>query len=108
VYIDSSYVKHKIPVKPIYVTVHNLNTVVSGKACAWRALGMIPSVQKSATLQNDDTWRKDRRLRLHHACIAKVAEMINKLVQRTSICCARTVRYIPLLCADGQVHACAY
>ena len=30
---------------------------------------MIPSVRKSATLQQDDTWRKDRRLRLHHACI---------------------------------------
>jgi hypothetical protein len=25
VYIDGSFVKHKIPVKPIYVTVHNLN-----------------------------------------------------------------------------------
>ena len=78
VYIDGSFVKHKIPVKPIYVTVRNLNSVVSGKACAWRVLGMIPSVRKSATLQQDDTWRKNRRLRLHHACIAKVAEMINK------------------------------
>jgi hypothetical protein len=34
-------------------------------------------VRKSATLQQDDTWRKNRRLRLHHACIAKVAEMKN-------------------------------
>ena len=37
VYIDGSFIKHKIPVKPIYVTVRNLNMAVSGKACAWRA-----------------------------------------------------------------------
>ena len=34
VYIDGSFVKHKIPVKPIYITVRNLSSVVSGKACA--------------------------------------------------------------------------
>ena len=32
VYIDGSFVKHKIPVKPIYITVRNLSSVVSGKA----------------------------------------------------------------------------
>ncbi len=74
VYIDGSFVKHKIPVKPIYVTVRNLNMAVSGRACAWRVLGMIPSLRKSATLDQTDSWRKDRRLRLHHACIAHVAE----------------------------------
>jgi hypothetical protein len=73
VYIDGSFVKHKIPVKPIYVTLRNLNSVVSGKACAWRVLGMIPSVRKSATLAQTDNWRKNKRLRLHHACIEKVA-----------------------------------
>jgi hypothetical protein len=98
VYIDGSFVKHKIPVKPIYVTVRNLNSVVSGKACAWRVLGMIPSVRKSATLQQDDTWRKNRRLRLHHACIEKVAEMINKFGAED--------KYV--LCADGQVRTCTY
>jgi hypothetical protein len=98
VYIDGSFVKHKIPVKPIYVTVRNLNSVVSGKACAWRVLGMIPSVRKSATLQQDDTWRKNRRLRLHHACIAKVAEMINKFGAKD--------KYV--LCADGQVRTSTY
>jgi hypothetical protein len=98
VYIDGSFVKHKIPVKPIYVTVRNLNSVVSGKACAWRVLGMIPSVRKSATLQQDDTWRKNRRLRLHHACIAKVAEMINKFGAED--------KYV--LCADGQVRTSTY
>ena len=96
VYIDGSFVKHKIPVKPIYVTVRNLNSVVSGKACAWRVLGclgMMPSLRKSATLAQSDTWRKDRRLRLHHACIFHVVEMINKFGSED--------RY--LLCVDGQV-----
>ena len=59
---------------------------------------MIPSVRKSATLQQDDTWRKDRRLRLHHACIAKVADMINKFGSEDK----------HLLCADGQVHTSTY
>ena len=31
VYIDGSLVKHKIPVKPIYVTLRNLSSAVSGK-----------------------------------------------------------------------------
>jgi hypothetical protein len=49
-YIDGSFIKHKIPVKPIYVSVCNLNSVVSGKGCAWRVLGMMPSIRKSYTL----------------------------------------------------------
>ena len=44
VYIGGSFVKHKIPVKPIYVTVCNLNSVVSCKAYAWRVLSMMPSL----------------------------------------------------------------
>ena len=90
--------KHKIPVKPIYVTVHNLNSVVSGKACSWRVLGMMPSLRKSATLAQTDTWRKDRRLRLHHACIAHVVEMVNKFGSEDKY----------LLCADGQVRTKMY
>jgi hypothetical protein len=98
VYIDGSFVKHKIPVKPIYVTVRNLSSVVSGKACAWRVLGMMPSLRKSATLAQTDTWRKDRRLRLHHACIAHVVEMVNKFCSED--------KYI--LYADGKVCHCLY
>ena len=98
VYIDWSFVKHKIPVKPIYVTVRNLNSVVSGKACSWRVLGMMPSLRKSATLAQTDTWRKDRRLRLHHACIAHVVEMVNKFGSEDKY----------LLCADGQVQTGMY
>ena len=90
--------KHKIPVKPIYVTVRNLNSVVSGKACSWRVLGMMPSLRKSATLAQTDMWRKDRRLRLHHACIAHVVEMVNKFGSEDKY----------LLCADGQVRTRMY
>ena len=49
IYIDGSFVKHSIPVKPIYITLRNLDSVVSGKAMAWRVLGMLPSFKKSAT-----------------------------------------------------------
>jgi hypothetical protein len=93
-YIDGSFVKHKIPVRPIYITVRNLNSVVSGKARAWRVLGMMPSLRKSATLAQSVTWRKERRLRLHHACIAHVVDMINRF-------CGEDKH---ILCADGQVH----
>ena len=63
-YIDGSFVKHKIPVKPIYVTVRNLNSVVSGKAAAWRVLDMMPSLHKSATLAQSDS-----KLRVVYLCI---------------------------------------
>ena len=95
-YIDGSFVKHRIPVRPIYITVRNLNSVVSGKARAWRVLGMMPSVRKSATLAQTDTWRKERRLRLHHACIAHVVDMVNRF-------CGEDKH---VLCADGQVRTC--
>ena len=98
VYIDGSFVKHKIPVKPIYITVRNLNSTVSGKACAWRVLGMIPSLKKSATLDQTDTWRKQLRLRLHHACIVHVVEMMNRFGSEDK----------HLLCADGQAHTSTY
>ena len=38
IYIDGSFIKNKIAVKPIYITVHNLNSAVSGKSLAWRVL----------------------------------------------------------------------
>lgn len=41
IYIDGSFVKNKIPVKPIYITLRNLDSSVSGKAMAWRVLGML-------------------------------------------------------------------
>ncbi len=97
-YIDSSFVKHKIPVKPIYVTICNLNSTVSGKVCAWRVLGMMPSLKKSATLDQTDTWRKDCRLQLNHACIAHVVDMVNRFGSEDK----------HILCADGQVYTSTY
>ena len=52
------------------------------------------SLKKSATLDQTDTWRKERRLRLHHACITNVVEMVNRFGSEDK----------HLLCADGQVH----
>ena len=88
-------IRHKIPVKPIYVTVSNLNLTVSGKACAWRVLGMMPSLRKSAALAQTDTWRKDQRLRLHHAGLSHIAEL--EMIKRFG----SEDKYI--LCADGKV-----
>jgi hypothetical protein len=85
-YIDGSFVKHKIPVRPIYITVRCLARL--------RVLGMMPNVHKSATLAQSDQWRKERRLRLHHACIAHVVDMVNRS-------CGEDKH---ILCADGQVH----
>ncbi len=90
--------KKLIPVKPIYVTVRNLNSVVSGKACAWRVLCMMPSLKKSATLAQTDSWRKDRRLRLHHAGLGHIVNMINKFGSEDK----------HILCADGKVTICIY
>ena len=59
---------------------------------------MIPSLKKSEKLDQTDTWRKERRLRLHHSCIAHVVEMVNKFCSEDK----------HLLCADGQVHTSTY
>ena len=58
IYIDGSFIKHSIPVKPIYITVRNLDSVVSGKAVSWRVLRMLPSFKKSATPNESDDWRR--------------------------------------------------
>ena len=95
IYIDSSFVKHSIPVKPIYITLRNLDSVVSGKAMAWRVLGMLPSFKKSATPNETDEWRRQRRLGMHHACIKHVVDSINNFCEKD----------VHVQCADGQVKA---
>ena len=37
-------------------------------------LGMLPSFKKSATPNETDEWRRQRRLGMHHACIKHVVE----------------------------------
>ena len=49
IYVDGSFIKNKIAVKPIYITVRNL-TAVSGKCLAWRVLGMLPALKKKPTV----------------------------------------------------------
>ena len=95
IYIDGSFVKHSIPVKPIYITVRNLDSSVSGKAMAWRVLGMLPSFKKSATPDQSDDWRRQRRLdtSMHHACIKHIVDSINNFCDRD----------VQLVCADGKV-----
>ena len=59
---------------------------------------MMPSLKKSATLDQTDTWHKERRLSLHHACITHVVEMVNRFGSEDK----------HLLCTDGQVHTSTY
>ncbi len=73
-----------VPACTWYVHVHTCfyfyTSVVSGKAAAWRVLGMMHSLRKRATLKQSDTWLKERRLRLHHAGLAHLVDMVNKFV----------------------------
>jgi hypothetical protein len=91
-------VKYKIPVKSIYLTICNLNSVVSGKPAAsgWLVLCMMPSLRRSATLEQTDTWWEDSWLKLHYAGIAQVVQMVNDFASE----------YKHLLCADDQVQMC--
>ncbi len=93
IYIDGSFIKNKIAVKPIYLTVRNLSSAVSGKSLSWRVLGMLPALKKKATVGQSTAWRAQRRLRLHHACMNHVVDSVNKF------CSADT----HVLCADGKV-----
>jgi hypothetical protein len=93
IYIDGSYIKSKIAVKPIYITVRNLSSAVSGKSMAWRVLGLLPALKKKACVGESNAWRAQRRLRLHHACMKHVVDSIN-------VFCSADKH---LLCADGKV-----
>ncbi len=54
---------------------------------------MMPSLRKSVTLEQSDTWLKEHRLRLHHARLSHLVNMVNKLTSKDK----------HLLYADGQV-----
>ncbi len=60
----------------------NNDRTVSGKAYAWRLLGMMPAVSKAATVAQTSEWRAERRTRLHHSCIEILVEQINDLTGR--------------------------
>jgi len=88
IYIDDSVVKHCIPVKSVYITVRDLNSAVSGKAMAWRVLGMLSSFEKSATPYESDEWRQK--------CSKHIVDSTNNICDRD----------IHLVCADGQIKLC--
>ena len=94
-YVDGSFIKNKIAVKPIYITVRNLNSAVSGKSLALLKLGMLPALKKKPTVIQSTAWRHgaQRRRRLHHACMQHVVDSVNRF------CSAET----HVLFADGQV-----
>ncbi len=94
IYIDGSFIKHSIPVKATYITVHNLDSPVSGKAMAWRVLGMLPDFKKSSTPNESDEWRRQHRLEMHHVCIKHVVDSIKNFCDKD----------VHVLCADNQVH----
>ena len=60
---------------------------------AWRILGMLPSFKKSATPNESDGWRRQRRLEMHHAYIKHVVDSINNFCDKD----------VHMQCADGQV-----
>ena len=43
IHINGSFIRNKITVKSIYITVQNLSSSVTGKSMAWLVLGMLPS-----------------------------------------------------------------
>ncbi len=94
IYIAGSFIKHSIPVKPIYITVRNLDSSVSGKAMAWHVLGMLPGFKKSATPNESDEWRRQCLLEMHHACVKHVVDSINNFCDKD----------VHVLCADNQVR----
>jgi hypothetical protein len=59
---------------------------------------MMPSLKKSATLAQTDSWRKDHRLRLHHTGLSHIVNMINKFRSEDK----------HILCADGKVMTSIY
>ena len=88
IYIDGSFIKNKIVVKPIYITVRNLNSTVSVKSLAWLVLGMLQVLKIKTTVGQSNAG-----LRLQHGCIKRVVDSVNKF-------CSEDTQ---VLCADGQV-----
>ncbi len=60
----------------------NNDRTVSGKAYAWRLLGMMPAISKAATVAQTTEWRAEWRTRLYHSCIDILVDQINYLTGR--------------------------
>ena len=68
----------------VFLTVASRNNdrTVSGKAYAWRLLGMMPAISRAATVAQPHEWRAERRTRLYHSCIDILVQQINDLTGR--------------------------
>jgi hypothetical protein len=64
------------------VASRNNDRTVSGKAYAWRLLGMMSGISKAATVAQTSEWRAERRIRLNHSCIDILVAQINDLTSR--------------------------
>ncbi len=77
----------------------NNDRTVSGKAYAWRLLGMMPAISKAATVAQTTEWRAERRTLLYHSCIDILVEQINDLIGRDIQCTAT-------MCPTTQCASC--
>ncbi len=90
------------------VACSNSDRAVSGKAFAWRLLGMMPSISRAATLAQSDEWRSHWRTRLYHSCIDILAQQINDLIGRDMFFRFGAQMYrcssvfLDFLCMDGD------
>ncbi len=60
----------------------NNNRTVSGKAYAWRLLGMMPDISKATDAAQTSEWRAERQTRLYLSCIDILVAQINDLTGR--------------------------
>ena len=82
VYIHGIYIARIAYYLFIAVASRNNDRTVSGKAYAWRLLGMMPGISKAATVAQTSEWRAERRTRLYHSCIDILVAQINDLTGR--------------------------
>ena len=81
---------------------------VASKAYAWRLLGMMPAISKTATVSQTDEWRANHRVRLYHSCIDILSTRINDLVGRdvyirfADNMTRRSRVFLDFLCMDGD------
>ena len=76
------YVYMKAYIVFLTVASSNNDRTVSGKAYAWRLLGMMPAISRAATVAQPHEWRAERRTRLYHSCIDILVQQINDLTGR--------------------------
>ncbi len=60
---------------------------MSGKAYAWRLLGVMPAISKAATVAQTTEWLAEQQTLLYHLCIDILVQQINDFdLQRYTFC----------------------